>query len=67
MIVSIINTNNATTLKFTFKDDEKSNVSSDDELDFMHTPNITIKDSASFKQQLLDVLNNIEIKKTNTI
>lgn len=67
MIVSIINTNNATTLKFTFKDDEKLNISSDEELDFMHTPNISIKDNTSFKKQLLDILNNIEIKKSNNI
>lgn len=62
MNVSIISTNNATTLKFTFKDYEKTAAAPDDELDFIHTPNVTIKNSKSFKTQLLDLLANIEIK-----
>lgn len=62
MIVSIINTDNKTTLKFVFDNSEKNNLDLDYDFDFMHTTNVGIKNDEEFKEQIIKLLSNIEFK-----
>lgn len=61
MTTSIISNEGVTTIKLIFNNQEKEEISTETEIDFLHTDNIEVIAPTLFKEHVLKLISNIEI------
>jgi hypothetical protein len=63
MEILITHIDNTLSLRLNINDEEKNSINIDKEFELVSTPNIEIKDSKMFKQQLIELMSSINIIK----
>jgi hypothetical protein len=63
MEILITHIDNTLSLRLNINDEEKNSINIDKEFELVSTPNIEIKDTKMFKQQLIELMSSINIIK----